>query len=304
MIFGDSGTYKSFITIAMSACIATGRDFYGYPVKKGAVYYIAAEGSMGIIRRFRAWAQENCVNLTNAPLYRYTGAVNLLDAAGILISALDDAVELETEFPALAVIDTWSRALTGDDSDTAAAAEGLHVLDTIRARYPTLAIVIIHHTGHREKNRARGASLIHAAVDSEYKVEKNAAGEIVFANTKSKESELLPPIAFKARGVNILADDGRFLLNEDGEIETSAVLEAVDYTPPVEGLGGNQEKILEILQRQDDKNLTYEDLQEAFKQETGNNKKSNFDQTLKSLEGKGAIYRETGFVCLGKPKNA
>jgi hypothetical protein len=34
MIFGESGTFKSFIAIALSACIATGRDFYGHPVKK------------------------------------------------------------------------------------------------------------------------------------------------------------------------------------------------------------------------------------------------------------------------------
>lgn len=164
MIFGDSGTYKSFIAIAASACVATGKEFYGHSVRKGAVFYIAAEGSIGIIRRFRAWSQEN-QPITDAPLYRYKGAVNLLEAANTLISALEDTVDAETEPPALAVIDTWSRALTGDDSDTAAAAEGLHKLDIIREKFPGIAIVIIHHTGHREKGRARGASLIHAAVD-------------------------------------------------------------------------------------------------------------------------------------------
>jgi len=29
MVFGDSGVFKSFIAIALSACIATGRAFYG-----------------------------------------------------------------------------------------------------------------------------------------------------------------------------------------------------------------------------------------------------------------------------------
>jgi len=59
MIYGDSGTFKTFLSVAMAACVSLGVDFYGYRVKKGAVYYIAAEGSAGLIRRFRAWAQEN-----------------------------------------------------------------------------------------------------------------------------------------------------------------------------------------------------------------------------------------------------
>jgi len=303
MVFGDSGTYKSFLTVALSACIATGRDFYGHPVKKGAVYYIAAEGSVGIIRRFRAWSQENCVNITDAPIYRYTGAVNLLDQADVLAAALDDAIDEETEPPALAVIDTWSRALTGDDSDTAAAAEGLAKLDQIRAKFPSLAILLIHHTGHREKTRARGASLIHAAVDSEFRVEKDAAGTIIFTNTKSKESELIPSMAFKARGVNLLADDGRFLLNQAGKIETSAVLDAVEYTPPVGegGLGKNQEHILETLNGEG-RTMIETDLLEVLKKRFKMSKDA-FNKAILSMEGRELLYRETGFICLGKSKD-
>ncbi|MDR2717170.1 MAG: helicase RepA family protein [Treponema sp.] len=299
MIFGDSGTYKSFLTVALSSCIATGQDFYGMPVRrKGAVYYIAAEGQNGIIRRFRAWSQEN-KPVIDAPLYRYEGAVNLSAAADVLLKALDEAVKAEAEPPVLAVIDTWARSLGDDDSDTSAAAEGLAKVDQIRAHFPDMAVLIIHHTGHANKDRARGASLLHAAVDSEYRLEVDKDRKIVMTNTKSKESELLPPMAFKARGVKLLADAGGYILNEDGEIETSAVLETVEYTPPVEGLGVNQERILQILRKTDDKKLDYDDLLEAFKQETGK-RKSQFDQTVDSLEYAGLLYCENGFIGLGK----
>jgi len=303
MVFGDSGTYKSFIAIALCACIATGRAFFGHPVRQGAAYYIAAEGSGGIIRRFRAWSQENCVNITNAPIYRYTGAVNLLDQAGVLAAALDDAIDAETEPPVLAVIDTWSRALTGDDSDTAAAAEGLKKLDQIREKFPGLAILLVHHTGHANKDRARGASLIHAAVDSEFRVEKATDGTIIFTNTKSKESELLPPMAFKARSVKLLGEEGHFLLNQAGKIETSAVLDAIDYAPPVgeSGLGKNQERILEAL-NSEGRNMMPVDLLEVLKKRFGM-KKDAFDKAVLSMEERGLLYRETGFICLGKPKD-
>ncbi|MDR2924239.1 MAG: hypothetical protein LBU85_12990 [Treponema sp.] len=88
-------------------------------------------------------------------------------------------------------------------------------------------------------------------------------------------------------------------MNEDGEIEKSAVLDAVDYAPPVEGLGVNQEKILEILQKTGDKKLMHSDLLEAWKKETGK-RKGHLDQALDRLEHAGLVHYETGFVCLGR----
>jgi len=299
MIYGDSGTYKTFLAIAMTACAALGVDFYGCRVRKGAAYYIAAEGSAGLIRRFRAWAQENRADLTDAAIYRYTSSPDLLNGAHALEFALEDAIDAESEPPGLAIVDTWSRAMAGDDSDTSSAAAGLAVLDKIRSKFPGLAIVIIHHTGHANKDRARGASMIHAAVDSEFRLEKQG-GNIIFTNTKNKEAELLPPMAFCPRKVNILADDGSDLLNEDREKETSVVLDAVEYTPPpaVEGnLGKNQERILEVLNSSKDKNMVIEDILKTVKERYGI-KKDAFDKAVLGLENRGILYRETGFLCL------
>ena len=302
MVFGDSGTYKSFLTVALSACIATGKDFYGMPVRrKGAVYYIAAEGQAGIIRRFRAWSQEN-MSILDAPLYRYDGMVNLSVAADVLIKALEEATKTETEPPILAVIDTWSRALGEDDSDTTAAAEGLSKLDEIRARFPDMAVLVIHHTGHTNKDRARGASLLHAAVDSEYRLEVDKERNIIMTNTKSKESELLPPMAFHARGVKLLADGGVYILSEDGEVETSAVLEAVkNYVPPIDGVGLNQKWVLDTLTEADNQMIEIHELREMFKRETGKTHKGVFDQAVDGLIIKNLIHLTSGFVCLKKP---
>lgn len=304
MIFGDSGTYKSFIAIAIAACIATGRDFYGHSVKKGAVYYIAAEGSAGIIRRFQAWSQENCESIGEAPLYRYTAAPNLVDSANVLIKALESNIEEETEPPALAIIDTWSRSLGGDDSDTGTAAEGLNKLDDIRAKFPGLALLLIHHTGHLEKKRPRGAYLLHAAVDSEFRVEKNKDYTIIMTNTKSKESELLSPMAFRARGVKLLAENGSYLFNEGREIETSVILEAIDYDAPtgeIGGLGKHQENVLEILRNTEGQRMEESDLLETFKKRYQTTK-STFDKTIIALEKRELVHRNVGFICLCKPK--
>jgi RecA-family ATPase len=193
MVFGDSGTYKSFLSVDLAASIATGTPFFGMKTKRGAVYYIAAEGQGGIIRRFRGWAQERGILINDAPLYRYTGGVDLISSADVLSTALDEAIEEETEPPALAIIDTWARAIGGDDSDTNTAAEGLSKVDAIRARFPEMAVLLVHHTGHANKERARGASLLHAAMDSEFRLEIDKERNIVLTNTKAKETEPLPP---------------------------------------------------------------------------------------------------------------
>jgi len=300
MLYSDSGGFKTFLMIAAAACIALGRDFYGRKTKKGAVYYIAAEGQAGIIRRFRAWAQENRANLTDAPIYRYTGAPDLLHNAVTLENALEDAIETEDAPPLLAVIDTWSRALTGDDSDTTSAAEGLKVLDRIRAKFPGMAIMIVHHTGHREKTRARGASLIHAAVDSEYRLEKSG-NNILFVNTKNKETELLPTMAFCPRKVELMGDEGRKLLDDNGEPETSVVLDKVEYSPPpvVEGkVGRNQKLVLELLSGSENRTSPAEDLFKAMRERHPNLERDTFDKAIIALENRGILIQESGSICL------
>jgi len=295
MIYGDSGTYKTFFAIAMAASIGLGRDFYGHRAKRGAIYYLAAEGCAGLTRRFRGWGQENAV-LFDAPIYRYTTPPDLLNAATVLLNALEDAIEMESALPLLVIIDTWHRALNGDDSDTASASAGLAVLDKIRAKFPGLAVLIIHHTGHANKDRARGASLIHAACDSEFRLEKSG-GKIIFINTKNKEAGLLPPLAFKPRKVNLIADDGSDMRDEDGEIETSIVLDKVEHTPPpvVEAKGINQERVLEILSGAESKNMALNDLQKTMKERYGL-RKNDTDKAVIGLENRGILCRDAGLV--------
>jgi len=55
MIFGASGTYKSFIAIDMAMHMAHEMSWSGFKTKKGTVAYIAAEGGAGISRRLDAW---------------------------------------------------------------------------------------------------------------------------------------------------------------------------------------------------------------------------------------------------------
>jgi Ethanolamine utilization protein EutJ (predicted chaperonin) len=89
MIYGDSGLYKSFLSIALGLCVSVGADFFGLAIRRrGAVYYTASEGTSGIYRRTRAWAQENGYDIKDAPFYRYTATANLIEGCGVLMKGL------------------------------------------------------------------------------------------------------------------------------------------------------------------------------------------------------------------------
>lgn len=301
MVYGDSGTYKSFFALALSLCIAKGVDFYGLPIKKpGAVYYLAAEGSSGLLRRAMAWGQENGYSITDAPFYRYCGCVNLIEAADQLTVALENTTKTETAQPVLCVIDTLSRSLGGDDSSTTDSSLGLAAIDRIRARWPSLTILAVHHCGQSDKTRARGAYLWRAALDQEFRLEKiKGENAITLSHTKSKETEPLLPMNFALRQVTLLTDDGSPILNEDGEGETSAVLEKVQWETPALKvvMGKNQERILELLNGTD--GVVFEELLKTCKTRFGMTRDT-FQKAAESLIERNIVYRETGCLCLKK----
>ncbi|GHU93697.1 hypothetical protein FACS189479_05440 [Spirochaetia bacterium] len=229
-IFGESGTGKSFLAISLAASVATGVDFFGYKTKRpGAVLYVAGEGVGGLSRRFAAWEEFTRQSLQGAPIFRYAGgAANLLGAADELMAAIKDFVT-DKPAPALAILDTWAAVLGGDDSNPSDAADGMAILYEMRAKYPDTAILIVHHSGLMEKNRARGWSGIYAGMDCVYKVTKGN-DQMAFENVKNKEDMLLPPMAFKMRPVPLYR-----IQDEDNEIVTSVCVEQCEYVEPVDG---------------------------------------------------------------------
>jgi hypothetical protein len=290
LVFGDSGAGKSLFVIFLAASIATGTDFFGYPVKRpGAVLYVAAEGVSGLSRRFYAWELARNISLKDTPLYRYTGAANLIDRPEELSLAIKAHIEEHGE-PRLVILDTWSRAMGGDDSSPQDAAAALSSLDRIRALYPELTVVIVHHSGHAAKDRARGWSGLFAAMDSVYHLEKFDT-QIVVTNTKQKEDAPVQPLAFNLRSVKLNG-----VVSEDGEQEFSACCEPCEYIPPEQQpKGENQQTIIAILQEQG--GMDRAALYDAFNLKTGK-RKTQFDQAINPLVDRKIVKIEGGILSL------
>lgn len=219
LAFGDPGCGKSFVAVDFACCIATGRNFHGREVIRGPVIYLAGEGHNGLKRRTIAWERHTGQSLDQAPLYFSKVPAHFLDAAHAdAVATAVDAIAAIEGFPVLIVIDTLARSFAGgDENATKDMSEFIAAVDAMKARYPGCTVLIIHHTGHAEKQRARGNLALKGALDTEYRVEKD--GETVtLTATKMKDAPEPDPLAFLLKSVDIG-------VTRHGEVFTSAVLE-------------------------------------------------------------------------------
>ena len=217
LMFGDPGCGKSFLAVDIALSVATGTPFHGRDTKQGAVFFIAGEGHNGLARRFAAWSQARGVSLAGVPLFKSERAAQFLDTASA--KAVADAVEelaAEHGAPALVIIDTLARNFgAGDENNTKDMSEFVVAVDDLKARFPGCSVLIVHHSGHAAKERARGAMALKGALDCEYRVEKDGHA-MKLVNTKMKDAEPPHDVYFSFKQVDL-----------DG-IAKSAVLDATE----------------------------------------------------------------------------
>jgi len=200
LIVGDPSAGKSFWALDMAACIATGTEHHGRAVKQGPVIYIAGEGHNGLARRLSAWTIHNERDLTEAPLYISEMPASIGDP--VSTGAVLKAIEETGEAPALVVLDTLNRNMAGDENSTDDMRSFIHCCDEIRTAY-NCTVALVHHTGHGDKSRARGSSVLHGAIDTTYHVTKDAAGIVTVECTRMKDGPQPDPFAFTFRSVEL-----------------------------------------------------------------------------------------------------
>jgi hypothetical protein len=311
-VFGDPACGKSFFAIGVACCIATGTPCHGKAIaKRGLVVYLAGEGHNGLARRFKAWTIRHGVSLADAPLLVSTTPASLTDPDGLnlAIAQINTAAEKYGP-PVLIVIDTLARNFgPGDENSTKDMSAFVAACDRLRAQYRA-TVLLLHHTGHSDKSRGRGAMALLGALDAEYRMDKDDSGVIRLDAVKLKDAEKPEPMAFRLRTVELGIED------EDGNQVTSAVLDETDYQPPSKpgktGRGKWQTvglEALEVLYSEhrgrleskgydpDGSRVLSDDWRTACLNK-GMSRQS-FATVKKSLVEQGSIYQEHGYVYLG-----
>ena len=177
VLFGPSGTFKSFIAIDWAAWAP------------GLAVYVSAEGSP---RRFgervAAWEQANG---RPAGILCHPYAINLLTDGA---AALADALGTLTVPVSLLVVDTAARNMAGGDENSAQDMGRLvSGLDRLRAEFGCAAVVL-HHTGHDKPDRERGSSALRGACDVSVRTEATGRPrEVRLVCAKVRDSDEFAP---------------------------------------------------------------------------------------------------------------
>jgi len=216
--FGASGSGKSYTVLSMACCIVTKKPFFNHVIKEsGPIIYIAGEGFAGIGKRVFAWEKFHNTKIPADSLFVSGCAAALGDEDFMKhVSSSVEKVSEKHGKPALIIIDTWARNMTGNENDTADTSAAIRSLDTLRQSYSCSAIVV-HHTGKADAERARGSSALRAALDTEYQVDNNK-DIVTVRSTKMKDGESPDPMVFSFEYVDLGIQD------DDGEPVFSSVI--------------------------------------------------------------------------------
>lgn len=235
LMFGKSGSLKSFMAFDMGFCIAAGLPWHGMEVTQGGVLYVVGEGFFGLSKRARALAEHYGEEPEGFHVSEQPAAFMDISSA----AAVADAIK-EIGNVVLVVIDTFHRNMGGGDENSSKDfGQFLNNIDAFIK--PTgVAIMIIHHSGHDATERSRGSSAIRASMDVEYQMTYERGGVLELKNTKMKDYDAPEPMMFNPKTIDL------------GDGLNSLVLERVGYVPPVSAkkrLSGNDERVLSALRK-------------------------------------------------------
>jgi len=167
MIYGESGSFKSFLSLDMALCLAFGvPGQWNAPPVKNDVLFLAGEGPVATARkRWPAWMDWQGIEFRSDHRFIIKDRVPFYTDSDAWEHIKADLGELKAK-PALIVIDTLTRLLTGmDENNTKDASIVTNFMEQL-ARYYECFVLAIHHTGKDQSKGARGSSAFYANMDT------------------------------------------------------------------------------------------------------------------------------------------
>jgi len=259
MLYGASGTFKSFIALDAALHVAHGLPWLGRKTQQGPVVYIAAEGGTGLWPRVHAWHRARGLRWQDVPLYVVPMALDLRAEAWRVV----EAVQALGLTPAQIVVDTLSQTYSGEENSADEMAGYLRELGTRFRALWACTVLLIHHSGHSVTERPRGSSAIRANVDFLLGVFRDEK-EMLATLTCEKQKDVDPfGEAMFSLAVHTLGTD------EDGDRVTSLVArhltQAEEVAEAMEGeqnagRGGKNQLLLKLVSN----GMKEADLRKAF----------------------------------------
>ena len=208
ILYGPSGSYKSFIALDIAAAISTGQNWHGVDVDGcGPVLYVAAEGSMGLQERAVAWSRH---------YKRDYGRLAILPVAIMLDDPIMTQIFVEAAMKAqeklgapfkLVVIDTLARSFNGDENSAQDTGAFINSCYAWRAKLGDCSVMVITHAGKEITRGIRGSSALKAACDFVFVVTRPNHLQALLRNEKQKDIDETEDMRFALQSVHIGIQD-------------------------------------------------------------------------------------------------
>lgn len=231
VIYGASGSFKSFHALSWACAIATGKDWNNHKVTQSDVLYIAGEGGIGVPRRIKAWAIQHNLNQQITSLSRINHPVIMSrheDVSALIQTMEDYQTQTKRKF-GLLIIDTLARCF-GEACENKAEDMNAFIAACDRIKAETEAtILVVHHSGKDSEKGARGSSALRAACDFEYRIDREERlTQYHLTCTKAKDDKEPRPQTFDLTSHSICSDE-----DDDLVYSLSASLLGSDFNPKI-----------------------------------------------------------------------
>lgn len=247
MLFGASGTFKSYLAIDLACHVAHGLNWLGRRTKQGEVLYLAAEGGSGMWGRFCAWHKARRIPYEKAPITVMPVALDLTQDAGRVV----EAAKAKGIKPTLVVVDTMSQTFGGEENSAAEVAAYFRALGARIQQAWGCTVLIIHHSGHSATERPRGSSAILANLGFMFGAHRDEREMLTTLSClKQKDGDRFADTTFSLTPHRLGTD-------EDGDEVKSLVARHIASADDLKaamdgekkaGRGGNNHLLLSLLQ--------------------------------------------------------
>lgn len=217
-MFGQSGTFKSFLALDLMAHVANGWQWFGHRVKAAPAVYVPFEGRGGIPKRVKAWKlardRQHDVPMNMQFITDPMNLRNQADRDKLVRTLVDHGWA-----GGLLCIDTLAQAGVGiDENSSEGMGEMIAIFQELQHRLGG-TVLVVHHSGKVESAGMRGWSGLRAALDFSIKCQKEEGKgaskfNAQFVLDKVKDDEDGKTFGFSMLRVHLGHD-------EDGEEETS-----------------------------------------------------------------------------------
>ncbi len=209
MLYGESGSYKSFIALDMALSLAFGiPGQWGAPPVKNDVLFLAGEGPVATAKkRWPAWMEWQNIEFRSDHRFFISPEVPLYTDSAAWENVKLDLATLKAK-PSLIIIDTLTRLITGLDENSAKDASLVTKFMEQLARYFECFVLAIHHTGKDQNKGARGSSAFYANMDTVISMKLKQGGSELRVK-KQKDADVQDEIfnfAVKEVGTSIILE--------------------------------------------------------------------------------------------------